>query len=290
MKVRMVTLWAEFRQATIKENLACYAEKKGRAVVKKTRINDEWLFQKENDTTWKKITLPHDAMLLEKRNPELVNGNASGFYPGGSYVYRRNLFGKEAYRDKTVLLEFEGVYMNSRVLLNGKEVGGWIYGYTNFYVDLSEELKIGADNELQVIVDNSKTPNSRWYSGSGIYRSVNLWTGEKNHIKPEGIRVTTVSCDPAVIEVEVEAEMTDEMVIVCEVKETGEKVTLEKGEKKQIAIPDGKLWSADHPNLYTLKATLRKETVILDEAEQTFGIRTLAWSAENGFQINGETV
>ena len=185
--------------------------------MKKERINDNWLFWKDGHETEKQlINLPHDAMLTEERVPDLPNGNATGFYPGGKYIYTKNLFGTEALREKSVSVEFEGVYMNSKVFLNEEEVGGWIYGYTNFYVDLTDRLKIGEDNELKVIVDNSETPNSRWYSGSGIYRSVNLWTGEKHHIKPEGIKIKTVSINPAEVEVSIEAEKTEDMTIMCE--------------------------------------------------------------------------
>lgn len=259
--------------------------------MRKERINSGWLFWKDGHEDEKQqIDLPHDAMLTEKRIPDLPNGNATGFYPGGKYIYTKNLFGEETLRGKSVLVEFEGVYMNSKVFLNGEEVGGWIYGYTNFYVDLTDKLETGKDNELKVIADNSETPNSRWYSGSGIYRSVNLWTGEKYHIEPEGIRVKTISLNPAVIEVSIEAAKTGSMNIACEVWKDGEVVASAKGEQMTITIPEGKLWDAEHPELYTLKAVLKQEEEIIDEAEARFGIRMITWGAEKGFQINGRTI
>lgn len=259
--------------------------------MKKERINDNWLFWKDGHETEKQlINLPHDAMLTEERVPDLPNGNATGFYPGGKYIYTKNLFGTEALREKSVLVEFEGVYMNSKVFLNEEELGGWIYGYTNFYVDLSDRLKIGEDNELKVIVDNSETPNSRWYSGSGIYRSVNLWTGEKHHIKPEGIKIKTVSINPAEVEVSIEAEKTEDMTILCEVLKDGKIVASFEGEYSTVQIPNGKLWDAEHPELYILKAVLKNGDGIVDEAQTRFGIRMITWGTEKGFQINGNTV
>lgn len=259
--------------------------------MKKERINDNWLFWKDGHETEKQlISLPHDAMLTEERVPDLSNGNATGFHPGGKYIYTKNLFGEEVLRGKSVSVEFEGVYMNSKVFLNEEEVGGWIYGYTNFYVNLTDRLKIAEDNELKVIVDNSETPNSRWYSGSGIYRSVNLWTGEKHHIKPEGIKIKTVSINPAEVEVSIEAEKTEDMTILCQVLKNGKTVASCTGESSIIQIPEGKLWDAEHPELYTLRAVLKNGDETVDEAQIRFGIRMIDWGPGKGFQINGNTV
>lgn len=259
--------------------------------MRKERINSDWIFWKDGHEGEKQhIDLPHDAMLTEERIPDLPNGNATGFYPGGKYIYTKNLFGAETLRDKSVFVEFEGVYMNAKVFLNGKEVGGWIYGYTNFYVDLTDKLVIGKDNELKVIADNSETPNSRWYSGSGIYRSVNLWTGKTHHIEPEGIRVKTISLNPAVIEVSIEAKKTESMNIACKILKDGKTIAAAAGEQMTITIPEGKFWDAEHPELYTLKAVLKQEDEIIDEAESRFGIRMITWGAEKGFQINGKTI
>ena len=101
--------------------------------MRKEKIHQDWYFWKDGQEAEKQnISLPHDAMIFERRVPELENGNASGFFPGGKYVYVKQIFGEEAYRDQAVLVEFEGVYMNSTVYLNGEQVGGWVYGYTNF--------------------------------------------------------------------------------------------------------------------------------------------------------------
>lgn len=259
--------------------------------MQKQRINDSWEFWKFGKEECKCVLdLPHDAMLTEERIPDLPNGNATAYYPGGKYVYTKQIFGEEEFKNKKILVEFEGVYMNSTVYLNEEEVGGWIYGYTNFYVELTGKLKIGENNELKVVVDNSKTPNSRWYSGSGIYRSVNLWMGNNSCIKPEGIKVKTISVQPAKIEVTVETEKAEGMSVLCEVYRDGKKVAETVGEHFELEIPDAKLWSAEEPNLYSLRVVLKEKEQVMDTAETTFGIRMISWGADKGLQINGKTV
>lgn len=259
--------------------------------MKKQKLNRGWYFWKDGKERIKQaVDIPHDAMLTEERVPDLENGNASGFYPGGKYVYTKNIYGDAEYENKKILIEFEGVYMNSSVFLNGEKIGGWVYGYTNFYVDLTDRLKIGRDNELKVIADNSQTPNSRWYSGSGIYRDVNLYIGEKEYVVPDGVRVTTVSYSPATIRVEVETVREEGTEVICEIYDGSIKKAEAQGNSFEIEIPDAKLWSAEEPNLYVLRASLVKEGKTVDMEEIKFGIRTLAWDADNGFQVNGKTV
>lgn len=259
--------------------------------MKKQKLNRGWYFWKDGKEDVKQpVDIPHDAMLTEERVPDLENGNATGFYPGGRYVYTKSIYGDAEYENRKILIEFEGVYMNSSVFLNGEKIGGWIYGYTNFYVDLTDRLKIGRDNELRVIADNSHTPNSRWYSGSGIYRDVNMYVGDKEYIVPDGIKVTAISHSPAVIRVEVEAVKEEGTEIICEICDGSMKKAEGRGSGFQTEIPDAKLWSAEEPNLYTLKASLLKKGKVMDVEEIKFGIRTLAWDEKNGFQVNGETV
>lgn len=263
--------------------------------MQKEKLNENWYFWKEGkEHTKKQINLPHDTMLEEERVPELPNGNASGFYPGGKYVYTKMFYGDEKLAGKTVLVEFEGVYMNSTVFFNGEKVGGWIYGYTNFYVDLTGKVRIGQKNELRVLVDNSQTPNSRWYTGSGIYRDVNLYIGEKEYICPDGIKVTTLSVEPTVLKIEVDAQKGTDTIIESAVYWDNNRVAGGCGEQIHLEIPNAKLWDDQQPNLYTIKARIAKivngKKKVLDEAEIRFGIRTISWDAENGFQVNGHTV
>lgn len=139
--------------------------------MKRESFNGGWIFYtKENPEEKTAVRLPHDAMQYEERIPKLKNGPLVAFYPGGDYYYEKEFYGDPSYEDQTVMLDFGGIFMDSHVYLNGEEVGGHVYGYSNFYVDLTDKLRIGERNLLKVYVHNSQTPNSRWYSGSGIYR------------------------------------------------------------------------------------------------------------------------
>lgn len=257
--------------------------------MRKVNINQGWLFSKYGQEEKQQIDLPHDAMIHEKRDPNVDNGGATGFLPGGKYVYTKELIGLPEYVGKKLVLEFEGVYMDSAVFLNGEQVGGRLYGYSNFFVDISGKLNRGS-NELKVIVDNSVTPNSRWYSGSGIYRDVNLWIGETACIQPEGIKVKTLSIDPAVICVTVDAESAEGKEVRLTVLNESSAVAYGTGTEAVITIPNAMLWSAECPNLYTVKAELLDSGNVIDTAESAFGIRLLRWDARNGFQVNGKTI
>ena len=190
-----------------------------------------------------------------------------------------------------MILEFEGVYMNSTVLLDGERIGGWVYGYTNYYVDLTGKLDPEKEHILTVIADNSQTPNSRWYSGSGIYRDVNLYTAGKEYILPDGIRVKTLSHAPARIEISIDSVSDEDAEIEIEVLDAaGTVVASAKGTPAQLTIPNAQLWNSEHPYLYTVRASLTCNGQTLDRSEIKTGLRTIAWSAEKGLQINGETV
>ena len=233
------------------------------------------------------VTLPHDAMRSEPRTAESVSEGNSGWYLGGDYEYTKHVFVPSEYSGKKVLIEFESVYHNAEVYINGKKAAYRPYGYTNFYVDTEGFLKYEAQNEIRVIARNSDQPNSRWYSGTGIYRPVYLWTGDQKYIPVNGIKIHTVSYAPAVIEVEiktsclgrVKAEVLDKenCILTQEVENTGHPSVF------RMEIPNAKLWDCDHPNLYTLRATFGEDVV-----EETFGIRLLEWNPENGLTINGK--
>lgn len=264
--------------------------RKGSAEMLREKWNKDWKFWKDGDQDHAVVLqLPHDAMIHEKRDPAVDNGGATGFLPGGKYFYEKILDWKDEYKGKSLILEFEGIYMNSSVLLNGRTVGGRLYGYSGFFIEITGKLNKGK-NVLTVIADNSDTPNSRWYSGSGIYRDVNFWIGGKNCIHPEGIKVKTVSTDPAVIQVRVDApDVVPEDIRLTIIKD-GEIVACGDGADTLITIPDASLWSAESPALYTVRAELVENGTVVDTAEDCFGIRSLSWSAKTGFCVNGKTV
>lgn len=171
--------------------------------MKATPLLTGWTCRHLGDTApGKTVTLPHDAMLAEPRTALSAGGTNTGWYEGYDYEYRRTLTVPENELADTHILEFEGVYHNAEVWLNGQKAAFRPYGYTNFYVDCAPYLHAG-ENELRVIARNADQPNSRWYSGAGIYRPVQLWTAKGAHIALNGVKIRTLSLDPVVVEVRV---------------------------------------------------------------------------------------
>ena len=192
------------------------------------------------------------------------------------------------YKDKDAVFEFEGVYHNAEVLINGQQAAFRPYGYTNFYVDANPYLKYGETNRIEVIARNADQPNSRWYSGAGIYRPVSLYLAEKRHILMNGLKVRTKSIRPAVVEVLVDT--TDAGRLTIEILREGRVVTGGTADTEgqigvSVEIPDALLWDCGHPNLYTCRVSYEADT-----AEVAFGIRTLEWNAEKGLTVNGKRV
>lgn len=254
--------------------------------MKKTNWNQGWIFYDVAKEKAKKvIDLPHDAMIGGKRLPEY--GSASGFFGGGKYVYEKSFTADEDFLSKTVFLEFEGVYMNSVVSINGEQVGGHIYGYTNYFVDLTGKL-VSGKNTVRITVDNSAQPNSRWYTGSGIYRDVNMYVGGDSYFVPDGIKITTVSYRPAVIQVQSETVGNGE--VFAEIVKDGKQEVHAAGKSFVVEIPNAELWSADSPKLYELRLKIENDGRIADEETVVFGIRKLSWDASCGFTVNGKTV
>ena len=137
------------------------------------------------------VTLPHDAALAEPRTETAPGGTNTGWYEGYDYLYEKRFTPDAALQGQTLVLEFEGVYHNAEVWLNGEKLAFNPYGYTDFKVDLTGKLDFDAENVLQVIARNADQPNSRWYSGAGIYRPVTLWVGPEAHLLLDGLRVRT---------------------------------------------------------------------------------------------------
>ena len=190
---------------------------------------------------------------------------------------------------KKIILEFESVYHNAEVYINDKKAAFRPYGYTNFYVDLEGFVDFEKENEIRVIAKNTDQPNSRWYSGTGIYRPVYLWVGEEKHIPLNGVRIRTLSFMPAVIEVTVKT--TGDGPVKAEIYDGEKRVISEETQAIKntavfrIEIPDAKLWSCTHPNLYTCRALFGE-----DVCEETFGVRLLEYNPTVGLAINGERV
>lgn len=253
------------------------------------------------------VHLPHDAMIHEARTPDAESGAQTGFYPGGEYIYQKRLYAPKEWKEKKILLEFEGIYQTAMVYVNGALAAKNLYGYSNFYVDMNPWLHFGEDNKIRVIANNSQVPNSRWYTGSGIYRSVSLITGGRIHVPADGVRITTLAADAKEAVIEIELQMRS----ISQEQETVQaKIMLEKdgqciatdqqtavlypgdleSSRHTIFIENPKLWDCDSPELYQCTVQIESGGEILDEAKETFGIRTLLLDAVHGLRLNGKTV
>lgn len=246
-----------------------------------TSLLTGWTCRHLGDTApGKAVTLPHDAMLAEPRTALSAGGTNTGWYEGHDYEYQRTLTVPENELADTHILEFEGVYHNAEVWLNGQKAAFRPYGYTNFYVDCAPYLHAG-ENELRVIARNADQPNSRWYSGAGIYRPVQLWTAMGAHIALNGVKIRTLSLDPAVVEVRVKTTapgtvrlMVDDLPAVQQ-ESDGEAVFT-------LTLDNARLWTPETPNLYTCRVSFAD-----DEVTETFGVRKVEWGMD-GFLLNGK--
>ena len=249
--------------------------------MKPTPLLTGWTCRHLGDTApGKAVTLPHDAMLAEPRTAISAGGTNTGWYEGYDYEYQRTLTVPENELADTHILEFEGVYHNAEVWLNGQKAAFRPYGYTNFYVDCAPYLHAG-ENELRVIARNADQPNSRWYSGAGIYRPVQLWTARSAHIALNGVKIRTLSLDPAIVEVRVKTtapgtvRLTVDDLPAMQQESDGEAVFT-------LTLDNARLWTPETPNLYTCRVSFAD-----DEVTETFGVRKVEWGTD-GFLLNGK--
>lgn len=224
------------------------------------------------------VDLPHDAMLLEERDGSCQNGVNTGYFPGGKYQYEKQFVLTDADIKKNISIHFEGVYQNCTISLNGRDVGRHRYGYSAFDVDLTEAALAG-ENRLIVSVDNSLEPNCRWYSGSGIFRPVQLLIREDPWIRD--VEVKTLSIEPARINVQVTCSQKSQVRVAIY---DGDRLVAED-QPGVIEVPDAKLWTAETPYLYECRVQTPT-----DEKRIEIGIRSLVWSAKQGLLVNGHRV
>lgn len=250
--------------------------------MKKAIWNSGWFFQKA-DGRWVPVTLPHDAMQAVGRSKEAPSGSGGAHYAGGAYCYRKQFVLTQEEAAGTLQVQFDGVYRNAKVLINGKLAAQEAYGYLPFFADMTGKVHIG-ENIIEVYADNSAQPNSRWYSGGGIYRSVTLWTGAKNCIAPWDVRISTVAIYPAKVRVEIPHGVGCPEIEIFDGKNM---VAKAMGTCVEIEVPNAKLWSDGTPQLYRCHVMLLEKGVTVDETEQMFGIRTLHWDT-TGFYVNGQ--
>jgi len=294
--------------------------------VQRWRFDQEWRFhlgdiaegrwREPDDSTWRLVDLPHDWSIELERDPANPSGSAGGYFPMGLGWYRKTFAAPEAWCGKKVRVEFEGVYMNAETWLNGHFLGRHPYGYTSFWYDLTPYLDVGTTNVLKVMVDNACQVNSRWYSGSGIYRHVWLMVAEPVHVGHWGVYVTTpeVSPEGALVRVrttvENEAEVPHEVIVRSRIVAPDGAWVGSHGTphwrgglaearaaigpagrhecSQDVLVANPQLWSPDTPDLYHVETEVLVENRIVDTATAAFGIRSLHFDAQAGFLLNGQ--
>ena len=261
-----------------------------------------------NDESWRKLDLPHDWSIEGKVNPKNPTGGGGGYFPAGIGWYRKTFQASDAWKANKIAIYFEGVYMNSEVFINGKSLGVYPYGYSSFSYDLTPYLHFGKENVIAVRVDNSQQINSRWYSGSGIYRHVWMMVTNPIHVAHWGAAISTpvVSAKKATVLVKTklknETSSTQSILVKTIIWNKNSKsvgngqlnVELPANSEKEITqtinISNPLLWTPETPDLYQAQIQVLKEKKILDDTKTNFGIRFIRFTAENGFQLNGKTV
>ena len=267
--------------------------------MKRLSFNADWRFSEGGDRFFMfaggdsgaPVTLPHDYIICKERTPDAVSGASSGFYPGGDGSYTKVFSLTDEMKGKNVLLNIDGAYMNSEVTLNGDLISLHPYGYTAYTVNLTDKLK---DTNTLRITTKDTQPNSRWYSGAGLYRCVDLLIGGRKYIHPWDLFITTpeVSTTEAAVNVafEVSGEQ-GEYTFTCRILDRGgnEVAAASSNDGKAVlTVASPLLWSVDAPNLYTLEWTLSDESGVTDEGQCRFGIRKIEIDSVNGFRLNGK--
>lgn len=254
----------------------------------------------------KPVTLPYDAMIAQNRKADAASGGKKAYFPDGAYDYVKRFFVPEGYKDKRVTFEFEGVYMNAMVYINDEFAAQHPYGYSNFYIKADRFLKYGQENEIRVAARSSD--DSRWYTGTGIYRDTNIMVTNLVHIALDGIKITTPEISRghaiAAVSTSVENEGINPKTVkvITEILDAEGKavasdtapLTIFANERavirQRVYVKQPKFWSVDTPYLYTCRTKVMEGEAILDEETNTFGIRSLSLDAEEGLKINGEVV
>ena len=255
--------------------------------------------------SWTPVRLPHDVMIGSARHPSDGPGNA--YFPGGTWEYQKKFVAPEQSRGKRMFIEFEGVYRDAVVSVNGSFAGHHPYGYTGFSVAIDHLVRLGEENEVAVEVTAQE--DARWYSGAGIYRNVKLAVGESVHLPLDSLWVTTPEIDDSLAVVEVaalvendgmvtmpttvETQIVDDrgVVVVSAVSPLTSFPRRSVGVRQRLAVPDPRRWTLDLPTLYTCQVVVRDpDGIELDRDMTTFGIRSLQLDARRGLRLNGEMV
>ena len=281
-------------------------------------FSDHWRFnlgngsaaKEYNDSAWRDVDLPHDYSIEQEYSAS--NEAESGYLPGGTGWYRKTFTLSPEWEGKYITIDFGGVYMNATVYLNGEELGFHPYGYTAFSFELPQnKLNFEGENVIAVEVEH-QTPSSRWYSGSGIYRTVHLTVTDPVHVTKDGVYVTTpklatsngtdgtmnmkttvenTSTEPKSVTMKQTVYKQNEEQPSVSVSTT-DATSLQPGATAEITqtakIENPALWSPDSPALYTLKTEVLVGNSVVDTCETEFGFRWTNFNSTNGFELNGE--
>lgn len=284
--------------------------------MQKISLNKNWEFYESNESTgfmiWhrpeaQKVDLPHDFIINKPRSADAEGGPANAYFQSGEGVYKKVFHAPEEWAGRSVILDIDGAYMNAEVELNGEVLALHPYGYTPFLVDLTESLKINGSNKLKIITQ-SRQPSTRWYSGGGIYREVNLWLGGEVFVKPWDVFVTTPVVSESSAEVRFDAIIHQLTSMECgvdvryEIFDADAKLIATQDNhlafngKSQIEdsisfeIQAAELWDIDRPYRYDYRISISKDGDILDISEGKFGIRSAEVSVTDGFSLNGRSI
>lgn len=284
----------------------------------KVKFTDGWRFSLEgdsttalaafNDSAWRLLDLPHDWSIEGSFDKEHPAGVGGGALPGGTGWYRKTFSLPGSMKNERLFIQFDGVYCNSEVWINDHFLGKRPNGYISFQYEISNYIKHDADNVIVVKVDNSKQPNSRWYSGSGIYRNVWLVGTEDVFVDYNGTFVTTpeISAEKAVVAAEIKVVNAGSSsraieVVSTIIDESGRRAGEEKTRhtlpadsailvKSEILVSEPRLWNVEEPVLYKMVTTVREAGQILDQYETDFGIRHIEFDSAKGFILNGKSL
>lgn len=261
-----------------------------------------------NDSEWRTLDIPHDFQFEQPWDQSA--GGARGFKAMSTGWYRKSFKADKSWKDKKVLIDFEGIMLTGEAWLNGKRIGRTDYGYLGFESDISKLINYDGDNIIAVRASTGKTGSSRWYTGGGLFRDVNLIIKDNISVARHGVFITTpkVSSNKAQVNVQVEVEGIRSKRLDIEVKASiydpnGNKIvettTMTPHNSKLLAVEiplpaveinSPKLWSCESPNLYSAEISLSQNGKIIDIVKEKFGIRTIEFSKEFGFKLNGKKV
>lgn len=277
------------------------------------KINEDWLFRlgdwditkmnTQSNTGWRTVQLPHDWSVKYPLSPNLAS--ATGYLPGGIGWYQKKLMVPASDHGKKLYLYFEGVYNRSEVFVNGKSAGKRPNGYISFSYDISSLIDFGKENTIAVKVDHSQSADSRWYTGSGIYRDVWIVRADPVHLEQWGVyaypevkgnqgnlhmEVALANETSSTASVQVLQELMDESgTIVAKIaKKTSIIAHSSVSIPTKITVKNPKLWSLEQPSRYTLKTVVLQNGQEIDRSEVKTGFRTLTFHPDQGFALNGK--